>query len=163
MFKTKVHWTVCFLKLKSQLVSADVETITNLLPKHYIAVLWASWCLKSTALPLFVQQANSTECITALHYCLFVQRTGGFPSQRVSIRQAFPCHDVLVDFVLLCIMLPVFVGLINSSLPSAAYMRRCTRSALVQIMACRLFGAKPLYKPKLGYCQLDPSEQTSMT
>ena len=29
-------------------------------------------------------------------------------------------------------------------------------SALVQIMACRLFGAKPLSKPMLGYCQLDP-------
>ena len=29
-------------------------------------------------------------------------------------------------------------------------------SALVQIMACRLFGAKPLSKPKLGYYQLDP-------
>ena len=28
-------------------------------------------------------------------------------------------------------------------------------SALIQIMACRLFGAKPLSKPKLGYCQLN--------
>ena len=35
-------------------------------------------------------------------------------------------------------------------------------SALVQIMACRLFGAKPLYKPTLGYCQLDPWGQTSV-
>ena len=30
-------------------------------------------------------------------------------------------------------------------------------------MACRLFGAKPLSKPMLDYCQLDPQEQTSMT
>ena len=29
------------------------------------------------------------------------------------------------------------------------------RSALVQIMACRLFGAKPLPEPMLDYCQLD--------
>ena len=29
-------------------------------------------------------------------------------------------------------------------------------SALVQIMACRLFGAKPLSKPMQGYCQLEP-------
>ena len=29
-------------------------------------------------------------------------------------------------------------------------------------MACRLFGAKPLSKPMLGYCQLDPYEQTSV-
>ena len=45
---------------------------------------------------------------------------------------------------------------VNSSLPSAAYMRRWTWSALVQIVACRLFGAKPFSKPVLGYCQLDP-------
>ena len=30
------------------------------------------------------------------------------------------------------------------------------RSALDQIMPCRLFGAMPLSKPILGYCQLDP-------
>ena len=35
---------------------------------------------------------------------------------------------------------------LNSSLP-AAYIRQWTGSALVQIMACRLFGAKPLSKP----------------
>ena len=29
-------------------------------------------------------------------------------------------------------------------------------------MACRLFGAKPLSKPMLGYSQLDPLEQTSV-
>ena len=46
---------------------------------------------------------------------------------------------------------------VNSSPPpSAAYMRLGIGSALVQIMACRLFGAKPLSKPMLGYCQLDP-------
>ena len=45
---------------------------------------------------------------------------------------------------------------INSSPPGAAYIRWWIRSALVQIMACRLFGAKPLSEPMLGYCQLDP-------
>ena len=46
---------------------------------------------------------------------------------------------------------------VNSSPPpSATYMRLGIGSALVQIMACRLFGAKPLSKPMLGYCQLDP-------
>ena len=39
--------------------------------------------------------------------------------------------------------------------PCAAYMPQWIRSALVQIMACRLFGTKPLSKPMLGYCQLD--------
>ena len=36
-----------------------------------------------------------------------------------------------------------------------AYMRQCIGSALVQIMACHLFGTKPLSKPMLGYCHLN--------
>ena len=43
----------------------------------------------------------------------------------------------------------------NSSTPSAAYMRQWIVSALVQIIACRLFGATPLSEPILGYDQLD--------
>ena len=42
--------------------------------------------------------------------------------------------------------------LFNSLRPSDAYMRRWTGSSLVQIMACRLFGAKPLSEPMLEYC-----------
>ena len=45
---------------------------------------------------------------------------------------------------------------INSSPLSAAYMRQWIGSAFVQIMACCLFGTKPLSKAMLGYCQLDP-------
>ena len=41
---------------------------------------------------------------------------------------------------------------------SVAYMCQRIGSALVQIMACRLLSAKPLSKPVLGYCQLDPQE-----
>ena len=46
--------------------------------------------------------------------------------------------------------------LLNSSPPSAGYMRQWIGSALVQLMACHLFGTKPLSKLMLGYCQLDP-------
>ena len=53
--------------------------------------------------------------------------------------------------------------LINSSPSSAAYMRQRIGSALVQIMACRLFGAKLLTKPMPGYCQFDPWGQISVT
>ena len=53
-------------------------------------------------------------------------------------------------------------SLFNSSLPSATYMRQCTGSSLVHIMACRLLGAKPLPEPVLGYYQLDSSEQISV-
>ena len=54
------------------------------------------------------------------------------------------------------------VELINSSSPSAAYMRQWIRSALVQILAWCRIGDKPLSKLMLGYCQLDPYEQTSV-
>ena len=45
---------------------------------------------------------------------------------------------------------------------SAAYMRRWTRSSLVQVMACRLFGTKPLPEPMLAYWLLDYREQVSV-
>ena len=45
---------------------------------------------------------------------------------------------------------------INYSLPMCQWIW----STLVQIMACRLFGAKPLSKPMILYCQLDPKGQT---
>ena len=54
-------------------------------------------------------------------------------------------------------------GAFNSSPPSATYMCQWTGSALVQIMACRLFGAKPLSEPMYGCCQLDPKEYISVT
>ena len=48
-----------------------------------------------------------------------------------------------------------FYNNVNSSPPNAAYMRLWTRSALVQVMACRLFGGKPLPEPMLAHCQFD--------
>ena len=53
----------------------------------------------------------------------------------------------------ICISRPQWV---NLSPPSAAYMRQWTVSALVQIMACCLYGAKPLSKSMVEYCRLDP-------
>ena len=40
--------------------------------------------------------------------------------------------------------------------PSAAYIHQLTGPALIQIMACHLFGTKPLPELILAYCQLDP-------
>ena len=50
----------------------------------------------------------------------------------------------------------IALTVLNSFSTSVAYKRQWIGSELVQIMACRLFGAKPLSKPMLGYCQLDP-------
>ena len=49
--------------------------------------------------------------------------------------------------------------IVNSSPPSAAYMHQWAGSSLVQVKACRLFGAKPLPEPMLTYCQIDSWEQ----
>ena len=40
----------------------------------------------------------------------------------------------------------------------------CDKSgpALLQVMACRLLGAKPLPKPMQTYCQVDAKERTSI-
>ena len=43
----------------------------------------------------------------------------------------------------------------NSSLSSVANMSEWIGPKLIQIMACRLFDAKPLSKQMLVYCQLD--------
>ena len=45
--------------------------------------------------------------------------------------------------------------------PGDAYIHQWTGS-LIRAMTCRLFGAKPLPKPALTYCQLDPKEKTSV-
>ena len=46
--------------------------------------------------------------------------------------------------------------------PSDANMRQYNVPTLVQIMVCRLIGAKPSYEPMLPYCQLDPEEYISV-
>ena len=87
--------------------------------------------------------------------------TGEFPAQMASNAEnvsTWWCHHVgnTVSYKQLC-----FSGL-NSSPPSAAYMRHWIGSELVQIMACCLFSTKPLSKSMLSCCQLDPQEQPSM-
>ena len=47
-------------------------------------------------------------------------------------------------------------GKFNSLRPSDSNMCRQPRPLLVQIMACRLFSAKPSSEPMLYYCLLDP-------
>ena len=55
------------------------------------------------------------------------------------------------DFTSIALSLPFGLSIIKSSPFSAAYMRQWAGSTLVQIMACRLIGAKPLSKQMVGY------------
>ena len=103
---------------------------------HYSDVTWGLMQFISLATRLFVQyllHANNKENIKAFITCPAPQ-TNGFPSQRA----------------------------INSLRPSDAYVRQTNMPTLLQIMACRLLGAKPLSEPMLPYCQLNPKKHISV-
>ena len=51
----------------------------------------------------------------------------------------------------------------NSLTGSDAYMCQYYIPTMVQIMACRLIGAKPSSEPMLPYCRLDTQESISVT
>ena len=60
----------------------------------------------------------------------------------------------LEDFIYMCpISKHLEVIWLNSLRPG--YMCHWTGSLLVQVLACRLLGAKPLPEPVMTYCQLD--------
>ena len=82
-------------------------------------------------------------------------------SQEIGIMLVFLCFIVSNSSILTISIHVLQCYSEDSSPPSAAYMRQGIGSALVQIMACRQFGAKPLSKPLLDYYQLDPWEQSS--
>ena len=84
-----------------------------------------------------------------------------FPHKWPVTRKMFPFDDVIMKWIGGS-PLHDHSCYFNSSPPNAAYGHQWIGSALVQIMACRLLGAKPLSQPMLGYCQLDPYEQIAM-
>ena len=51
---------------------------------------------------------------------------------------------------------------VNTLWSSDVYRQQYNIPTLFQIMACRLFDAKPLSEPMLPYCQLDPKEHISI-
>ena len=67
--------------------------------------------------------------------------------------QYVPCYSTELNEALLNLFVHAVIVLAHS--PSAAYMRRWTGSALFQIMACRLVGAKPLSEPMVEYCKFE--------
>ena len=54
--------------------------------------------------------------------------------------------------IIIIIIIIILCQSFNSLRPSDGYMRQYTILSLVQIMACRLVGAKPLSEPMLEYC-----------
>ena len=84
-----------------------------------------------------------------------------FPQGNISVRSPAPTQYWEIKYIYVSPNI-LSTTKVNSSPPNGAFMRQWTGSALVQVMTCRLFGAKPLPQPILPYCQLDPCEQISM-
>ena len=77
----------------------------------------------------------------------------------LSVTALFGCgkHRLFPD-----VLMPLYNVCINSFPPSATHVRQWTGPALVQVLACRLFGAKPLPEPMPVYCRLNSWEQISV-
>ena len=70
--------------------------------------------------------------------------------------------NMMQAILLACRFVEPWQCIVNSSTPRVAYIHQWTGSSLVQIMACRLLGAKPFTESVLGYCELDFWEQISV-
>ena len=55
-----------------------------------------------------------------------------------------------------------WIHTVNSSLPSVADMRQWTRSTLIRVMSCRLFGAKAITWSNAGLLSIRPLGKVSM-
>ena len=118
--------------------------------------LWVQWkyiwflCQQGSNIKLFINfiQAPWYDWITGYVYKIqwFQFRKMHLKMLSAKWQPFYPGLNVLKENYLYAI---------NSSLPCAAYMPQWTGSALVQAMACRLLGAKPLHEPMLAYYRLD--------
>ena len=119
------------------------QTVSFIHPCPTQATLWLKWTAANLTYPTALHE------ITLLYYLHAIRPIHGF--------------DALCFFVVIlnsflwdpCELFTLFVR-VNSSPPGATYIRQWTGTALVHVMACRLFGAKPLSEPMLGCYQLDP-------
>ena len=76
-----------------------------------------------------------------------------------------PKKQYNVNHMRCMVMMLLYEGIgtcMNWSPLSAAYVRQWTGPSFGQVMACRLFGAKPLPEPMVVYCPLDSWEQASV-
>ena len=122
----------------------------NISDHKYVDIGWhmAHWCKFMTCLRIKSVVTYYSECVWLLmcneahcQFCYWKKplRTDVSRSRPLSRR---------------CIR---YIDVLNTRFAvSAAYMRQWIGSALVQMMACRRFGTKPLSKPTRVYCQLEP-------
>ena len=109
-------------------------------------VHWRRWSLSSTS-PVNIKAVNLTTFSFQCIWNAFV--IGWGLSHRKQTLMSLPTRGLAQHA-----MDMIAVG--NSLRLGDTYMRLWNMSVLVQIMACRLNGTKPLSKPMLSYYRLDP-------
>ena len=92
------------------------------------------------------KQSTTKPCAYFLGYTVIYNSLKSI-SMKVATSRGNTTYIMIKVFLIDCKLLSI-----SSSRPGDAYMRHWTTSPLVQIMACRLFGAKPLSKPMPDYC-----------
>ena len=126
---------------------------------HWLSWKW-SWSIWTNRLLEKMQQIRIVYVGPAM-YCMWRPAVEIFPRCQSFVRGIHwlrkwrtKCLPVkLVDRMDICV---------NSSPPSATYLRRDIGLALVSIMTFHLLSPKPLSKQMLCYCLLDLKEQTSV-
>ena len=158
-------WTIWTL-MSSVLKKADKLNLSlslSLWPLGDLDGLLKMQSLILQALTLSIIGLHSIRHVVLKIWCVLGQDLHAPDIWAWTYELALMWSPVLFHWLVACSGLVILlIGSINSSPPGAAYMHQWIWWAVVQIMAHRLFGAEPLSKPVLGYCQLDPQEQTSM-
>ena len=169
MFGITLHSLHCYLLQLSDIPVAEMSWISELRVIHCCTDKpQASFTWHYSSLPMCSNARNAGH-----GWDVLIQRKNGnvcWVHPLFHIRQSGLVWSIKKNIWLKSTMLAsifqstigVCCQLLNSSPPSAAYMRQWIRSALLQIMACCMFGAKPLSELMLGYCQLDPQEQSAV-
>ena len=133
---------------------AEFGRVSNTVRFHYNAVQYNR--IFHTALHLLKQNMNQS-----LNEQKAPHTSAWRVSYGVSIVRILEKIDRIIT-TLPCIGLSHLPLMPHICVSNAAYMRQWIGSAMVQIMACHLFGAKPLSYPMLEYWQLNSWEQTSV-
>ena len=148
--------------------------IVTCFKEHYIAVCYNSTWLHLMGIILgemiyvlyhdfIIQHHNTDHPLPSLNKICIQRTIINYRKQYISLRMTINYHWMVNkqhqwwNSFLQGLLRPI-----NSSPPGAAYMLQWTGSSLVQVMACHLFGTKPLPETMLAYCQLDCWEHISM-